>query len=215
MRKPVFTICEQQRRRSACASRQTDQRFCYSLLRLYNTSSFYIQNFKPLASLCSWVDGLSLTWSKKQKIGFLVMWLQYLPWRVQGRQYIQMISRHLRQSSGWHFPTSLQILSICPFHPLNHQSTRKIRKNKLLTTSAFANFIFVGCRQGRIQDIWNRGSDLLRGFDLINLPSFPQHSPWIQNNLDWKWGSGFATVRWSTSRHLHKWKSELYILMPK
>ena len=33
MRKPVFAICEQQRRRSACASVQSDQRLCYSLLR--------------------------------------------------------------------------------------------------------------------------------------------------------------------------------------
>ena len=32
MRKPVFAICEQQRRRSACASAQSDQRLCYSLL---------------------------------------------------------------------------------------------------------------------------------------------------------------------------------------
>ena len=54
MRKPVYAICEQQRRRSACASAQSDQRLCYSLPRWYNTFSFYIQNFKPLASLCSW-----------------------------------------------------------------------------------------------------------------------------------------------------------------
>ena len=31
MRKPVYTICEQQRRRSACASAQSDQRLCCSL----------------------------------------------------------------------------------------------------------------------------------------------------------------------------------------
>ena len=51
MRKPAFAICEQQRRRSACASAQSVQRLCYSLLRQGNTSSFYIQNFIPLASL--------------------------------------------------------------------------------------------------------------------------------------------------------------------
>ena len=33
MRKPVFVICEQQRRRSACASAQSDQHLCGSLLR--------------------------------------------------------------------------------------------------------------------------------------------------------------------------------------
>ena len=53
MRKPVYDKCEQQRRRSACASVQSDKRLCYSLLRYYNTSRFYIQNFKPLASRCS------------------------------------------------------------------------------------------------------------------------------------------------------------------
>ena len=53
MRKPVYAICEQQRRRSGCcASAQTDQRLCCSLPRQCNTSSFYIRNFKPLASFC-------------------------------------------------------------------------------------------------------------------------------------------------------------------
>ena len=33
MRKPVFATCEQQRRRSACASTQSDQHLCYSLPR--------------------------------------------------------------------------------------------------------------------------------------------------------------------------------------
>ena len=54
-RKPVIALCEQQRRRSACASAQSDQHLCCSLPRQYNTSSFYIQNLKPLASFCSWV----------------------------------------------------------------------------------------------------------------------------------------------------------------
>ena len=44
MRKPVFAICVQQRRRSACASAQSDQRLCYSLPRKYNTSSFFISD---------------------------------------------------------------------------------------------------------------------------------------------------------------------------
>ena len=54
VRKPVYAICEQQRHRSACTSTQSDQRLCCSLPRLYNSSSFYIQNFKPLpiASFC-------------------------------------------------------------------------------------------------------------------------------------------------------------------
>ena len=52
MRKLAFAICEHQTKRSACASAQSDQGFCYPLLRQDNTSSFYIQNFKPLASFC-------------------------------------------------------------------------------------------------------------------------------------------------------------------
>ena len=54
MTKPAFAICEQQRRRSACASAQSDQRLCCSLPGYYNTSTCYNWNFKPLASLCSW-----------------------------------------------------------------------------------------------------------------------------------------------------------------
>ena len=53
MRKPVYALCEQERHRSACASAQSDQCLCCSLPRRYNISSFYIQNFKTLASLCS------------------------------------------------------------------------------------------------------------------------------------------------------------------
>ena len=51
-----YVICEQQRRRSACASAQSDQRLYCSLPRQNDTcSSFiYIRNFKILASLCSW-----------------------------------------------------------------------------------------------------------------------------------------------------------------
>ena len=45
--------CEQQRRRSPCASAQTDQRLCCSLPRQNDTSSLYIRNFKILAGLCS------------------------------------------------------------------------------------------------------------------------------------------------------------------
>ena len=56
MRKPshektCYAICEQQRRRSAYASVQSDQRLCFRCLDS-NTSSFYIHNFKPLPSFC-------------------------------------------------------------------------------------------------------------------------------------------------------------------
>ena len=50
MRKPVYDIYEQERRRTACAFAQSDQRLCSSLPGSYNTSSFCMQNFKPLPS---------------------------------------------------------------------------------------------------------------------------------------------------------------------
>ena len=49
MRKPVYAMCEQQRRRSACASAQSDQRLCCSL-----TYICYSRNFKTLSSLWTW-----------------------------------------------------------------------------------------------------------------------------------------------------------------
>ena len=52
--KMSYAICEQQRRRSACASAQSDQRLCCSLARQNDTFSLYSRNFKILASLCSW-----------------------------------------------------------------------------------------------------------------------------------------------------------------
>ena len=40
---------------------QSDQRLCCSVPRQYSTSSFYIRNSKPLASLCSWAGQLEST----------------------------------------------------------------------------------------------------------------------------------------------------------
>ena len=47
-----YVICKQQRRRSNCASAQSDQHLCCLLLRQYNISRFYSRNFKTLASFC-------------------------------------------------------------------------------------------------------------------------------------------------------------------
>ena len=63
MRKPVYTICEQQRLRSDSASTQSDQQFCGSLL-----CSIISIVAKPKVSSLSLVSvaeqtGLSLTWS--------------------------------------------------------------------------------------------------------------------------------------------------------
>ena len=80
MRKPVYATCEQQRRRSAYASVQSDQRLCCSLPIYYNTSSFYMQI--PSLYLASVVAqaGLSLPWSQTPKTGFLVTRLIYTWW---------------------------------------------------------------------------------------------------------------------------------------
>ena len=51
-----YVICEQQRRRSACASAQSDQRLCCLLLRQYNISRFYSRNSKTLASFYGCAD---------------------------------------------------------------------------------------------------------------------------------------------------------------
>ena len=49
-------VCKQHRRRPACASAQTDQRLCYSLIEKNHILTCYEGNFNFLASLCSWGD---------------------------------------------------------------------------------------------------------------------------------------------------------------
>ena len=49
-------VCEQHRRRPACASAQSDQRLCYSLFKKYHMLTCYRWNFNFLASLRSWGD---------------------------------------------------------------------------------------------------------------------------------------------------------------
>ena len=71
MRKPVYAICEQQRRRSACASAHSDQRVCYSLPPLVSISEMSSLWLATEAEQTS----LSLTWSETPMISFLVKWL--------------------------------------------------------------------------------------------------------------------------------------------
>ena len=73
MRKAVYAICEQQRRRSACASAQSDLStfvvHCLDsmipLVSIPKISSLYLASVAAQA-------GLSLTWSETPKTGFLV-----------------------------------------------------------------------------------------------------------------------------------------------
>ena len=49
-----YAICEQQRRRLACTSAQSDQHVCCSLFKLYDMYTCYIQSFKILVGFCCW-----------------------------------------------------------------------------------------------------------------------------------------------------------------
>ena len=55
-RKLVSRVCEQQRRRPACASGQPDYRFFYLHIGKYRFSTGYVRSFNFLVSLCSWGD---------------------------------------------------------------------------------------------------------------------------------------------------------------
>ena len=78
MRKPVFAICEQQRRKSASASaRSLISGFvvhCLDsiipLVFISGISSLYLASVAAQAGLC-------LTWSQTPKTGFLVTWFNY------------------------------------------------------------------------------------------------------------------------------------------
>ena len=101
MRKPVYAICEQQRRRSACTSAQSDQGFCYSLLTYHNTSSFYMQHCNTLGSLCRKADWFvsylvgnpeDRFWNSQNcsifLLAFVAGWLQGHWWGFISRNYV-------------------------------------------------------------------------------------------------------------------------------
>ena len=49
-------VCEQQRRRPACASAQSDQRLCFSRFGKYHIQTCYKPNFNFLAGPCNWEE---------------------------------------------------------------------------------------------------------------------------------------------------------------
>ena len=69
MRKPIYVLCEQQRRRSACASAQSDSAFVVRCLDSITVSISEISSL-CLASVAEQA-GLSLPWSQTPKAGFL------------------------------------------------------------------------------------------------------------------------------------------------
>ena len=64
-------VCEQHKSRPDCASVQSDQRLCYSLIVKYYIKMCYLRNFKFLASLCSWGDWVESHCSDSGKTGFV------------------------------------------------------------------------------------------------------------------------------------------------
>ena len=75
MRKPVYAICEQQKRRSACASAHLISafvvRYLDSMIPLLAIAEI---SRLQLVSVAEQV-GLSLKWSQTPMTGFLVTWL--------------------------------------------------------------------------------------------------------------------------------------------
>ena len=75
MRKPVYTICEQQRHRSACASRSLISAFVVHCLdRIIPLLAIAEISRPQLVSSAEQVS-FSLTWSQIPKTGCLVTWL--------------------------------------------------------------------------------------------------------------------------------------------
>ena len=82
MRKPVFAIREQQ-------SAQSDQRLCYSLFRLYNICSFYMQNSKPQDSLYRGLPQFSASAFRKRLSIYV---FSYFPFDFEGRMWDLIVS---------------------------------------------------------------------------------------------------------------------------
>ena len=64
-------VCEQQRRRPACAYAQSDQRLCRSYIGKYHVKTGYMRNFNFIASLCSWAGWFGFDLEQTPKTGFL------------------------------------------------------------------------------------------------------------------------------------------------
>ena len=70
MRKPVYAICEQQRRRSDCVSAQSDQRLCFRCLDRIIPILNKAEISRPELVSVAEPAGLSLSWSQTRKIFF-------------------------------------------------------------------------------------------------------------------------------------------------
>ena len=119
MRKPVYAICEQQRRRSACVSAQSDQRLCFRfldsiipLVSISETSSLYLASVAAQA-------GLSLPWSQIPKTGFLVTRLKSLLTTPQSSRLASVCFKQIVERI-----TPFQMVSPISKEKTRHSTTR-------------------------------------------------------------------------------------------
>ena len=109
--------CKQHRRKSACASAQSDPRICVHCLDsiVHVLAKSKISRLK-LASVVVQA-GLSLTWSQTPKIGFLVTWLRWFCNEPECFPNIQKRMRYCLQYSIAAVPTPLISVSMLTFIP--------------------------------------------------------------------------------------------------
>ena len=70
MRKPVYAICEPQRRRSACTSAQSDLHLCFRCLDNMITKVAVCMKARLMSASVAEQTSLSLTWSEIPKNRF-------------------------------------------------------------------------------------------------------------------------------------------------
>ena len=110
MTKPLYAICEQQRRRSAWASAQSDQRLCCSLPGWYSTSTCYSRNFKTLANLYSGAGRFESCLVANLEDRFSRDVAQMGPWQTtqidQKLRLIRGYTVYLQEFEPWHDKTN-------------------------------------------------------------------------------------------------------------
>ena len=73
MKKPVYVVCDNKGADQPAHPRSLLSAFVVRYL--YNTSSFYIRNYKSVSGLCG--CGLGITWSQTPMTGYLATRLNY------------------------------------------------------------------------------------------------------------------------------------------
>ena len=167
-----YAICEQQRRRSACASAQSDQQLCCSLPRQDKNSSLHIRIFKILADLCSWAGQFVSCLVGLPKTHFLMAWLIYLlfPKMAASTKWYAMTrlnTKWLRHSwtSFWEIYYCILLKCVSWSTEVTHMpgnaNTRKIDEVENLKCSGVSTENTVGCNLLLTLEIWSKTSSLM------------------------------------------------------